>query len=331
MLSYFTSLSQTISPMLNWLQTHIDSSYPLHSRVHPLNHFPKGAQWFVKRDDELSFGISGSKYRKYASLIPYLKKQGYTKVHLVGSANSNHLVGILQLLNEHALTPIVYILKPHREELKGNYGFIKLLLGDCPLHFLSREEWPNREALIRKKLSPSCIYIPEGADMFPSLPGALSLPQDISSNSSFLNISFDHLFIDAGTGLSAIALLLGMASFKLRGMAHVIMMAEENAFEKKLFAYKGLLEKECSSVVMLPKYAVYPSSIAKSFGSINQAIFNEIKSLAKEEGILCDPIYSAKLFYSAKDIYRTHSLKGNLLCIHSGGALSLCGFQEQLL
>ncbi len=45
------------------------ADYQLQSRTHLLKNFKN---IYIKRDDELSFGISGSKIRKYASLIPNL-------------------------------------------------------------------------------------------------------------------------------------------------------------------------------------------------------------------------------------------------------------------
>lgn len=315
--------------LTQWMNAHIDATYPLHSRIHPLNHFPKEAKWFVKRDDELSFGISGSKYRKYASLIPYLKNHGYRTLHLVGSSHSNHLVGILQLLREEQITPVVYVLGAPDQPLQGNYGFIRLLLGKGLLHFLSKEQWLHREKIVQHNLSSSCCYIPEGADMFAALPGALSLPLNIQHNQYSLGITFDHLFIDAGTGLSAIALLLGMPLVGLSSTAHVVLMADSiELFEQKLFSYKEQLEQIFACILPLPKYHLYPSAVGKSFGSINTTLFKEIHSLASEEGLLCDPIYSAKLFYTAKAIQRDCSLTGNLLCIHSGGGLSLSGFPQ---
>lgn len=320
-------------PLLTpWLQDHVDSSYPLHSRVHPLKTFPQGAQWFVKREDELSFGISGSKYRKYASLIPYLKKQGYQTIHIVGSMHSNHLVSLLQLLNENALTPVVYVLGSPGQAREGNYGFMRLLLGRHALHFFSKEEWPSREKLIQNTLSTSCIYIPEGADFFPSLPGALTLPLNILHNQMTLSLSFDHIFIDAGTGLSAIALLLGMALLPLSATVHVVLMADTPAlFEAKLFSYQNQLEKTLSCTLVLPKYHLYPSAIAPSFGSTNKKVLDEACYLAEKEGLLCDLLYNAKLFYTAKMVQQTHALGGKILCIHSGGGLSLCGFPKLFL
>jgi len=49
-------------------------SFNLQSRIHRLHWFGRSDIW-VKRDDELSFGVSGTKLRKHASIIPVLSKK----------------------------------------------------------------------------------------------------------------------------------------------------------------------------------------------------------------------------------------------------------------
>ncbi|MEK7749647.1 MAG: hypothetical protein AAB277_01590, partial [Planctomycetota bacterium] len=50
-------------------------AFRLQSRIHRLRWFGRSDIW-VKRDDELSFGVSGTKLRKHASIIPSLKQKG---------------------------------------------------------------------------------------------------------------------------------------------------------------------------------------------------------------------------------------------------------------
>jgi 1-aminocyclopropane-1-carboxylate deaminase/D-cysteine desulfhydrase-like pyridoxal-dependent ACC family enzyme len=319
--------------IIYWMQNNSHLTYPRHSRVHPLNNFPpyKERRWFIKRDDELSFGISGSKYRKYASLIHYLIQEKINHVLLVGSAYSNHLVGLLQLLNESKIKATLYLSKTHDQILQGNRALIKLLIGNNLVHTLSKEQWINKDTLIPLHLDSASLYIPEGADMLPSLPGALSLAQDIARNQLENGCNFDHIFIDAGTGLSAIGLLLGMPFFNLKAHVHIVLMAgTAEKFHEKLLGYQDYLEGILQTSIHLPAFSLYNASIGKAFGSTPEVIFTEIDKLATEEGILTDPIYSAKLFYSAKDIANETLLEGNILCIHSGGGLTLSGFLDRL-
>ena len=71
----------------------------------------------------------------------------------------------------------------------------------------------------------------------------------------------------------------------------------------------------------------YPAT-AKSFGSTNKTIFEEIRRIAREDGILTDPVYSAKLFLTARQTILNKTLDGNILLIHSGGGLTLSGFMD---
>ena len=87
---------------------------------------------------------------------------------------------------------------------------------------------------------------------------------------------------------------------------------------------------ELNESILLKQFKLYRPTQAKAFGSVNAALFNYIKFLAKEEGFFTDPIYSAKLFWEAKNIVTAQALRGNVLIIHSGGALTLMGFQNQL-
>ena len=69
---------------------------------------------------------------------------------------------------------------------------------------------------------------------------------------------------------------------------------------------------------------------AASFGSVNRTVLNYIRTLAQLEGVITDPIYTAKLFMTAEDQIIKQDLKGNILVIHSGGGMGLMGFGEKL-
>ena len=75
-------------------------------------------------------------------------------------------------------------------------------------------------------------------------------------------------------------------------------------------------------------YVLYSPSNAASFGSVNATVMQEIINWARSSGILLDPIYSAKLFYEAKK--QIGKLSGNILLVHSGGQLGICGFYSEL-
>lgn len=308
--------------------------YTSHSRIHPLRSFSNsGAKCFVKRDDELSFSISGSKIRKYLSLIPHIKMQGVDQVVLVGGAFSNNVLGLTQLAIENGLKPILFLREAGSDQLQGNRLLIEMLVEKSQIHWISRRNWENVNAIagdfIREleKLGVKSFFVPEGACIEASLPGALTLPLDIVENEIENKIDFDHIFIEAGTGLQSIALILGMNRIGHHARIHVIMLAEDaKAFTSKLTLFSDYF----NDISMPENFSLYPSKIAASFGSVNRELIDKIITFARAEGVFLDPVYSAKLFITGHRLIEEQKLMGNILFIHSGGGLSLSGFQDRL-
>lgn len=294
----------------------------LSSRVHPLNCFPKqGVCCYVKRDDELSCGISGSKLRKYSSIIPFLIEHKIKHLIIIAGPQSNNLLAALQVAREHQLKVTAFLLQPKSNIIQGNFKLSLLFLDAEEIVWVKREQWAHVEHLADeylRLLAVPGLVLSEGASIKQALPGAMSLAYDIQKNEQQLSCSFQHIFVDAGTGFAAAALIKGLSAIGHQARVYVLLLADsEPLFSTKLKQWLGIEPNNYS--------CFYPKT-ARSFGSVNQTIKNEITRLAREEGILADPIYSAKLFHEARNYIVQHSLQGNVLIIHSGGALSLPAF-----
>ncbi|MFT4058406.1 MAG: pyridoxal-phosphate dependent enzyme [Legionella sp.] len=294
----------------------------LNSRVHLLNHFPnQEVRCYVKRDDELGCGICGSKLRKYSSLMPFLDEQGIQHLLIIGSPQSNNVLAALQLAREFNWKVTAFLIKPWNLELKGNFKLSRLFLDEHEIVWVAREDWDSVNDLAQKYLQtlpePGFI-LEEGASVPQAMKGAMSLAEDIIANERDLAIRFDHIFIDAGTGFSAAALLKGLEQLGHLAQVHVLLLVDDaKIFKAKLVSW---LDFEPQN------YECFYPTTAKAFGAVNQTIKNEIKRLAREEGVLADPIYSAKLFYESRRYIELVALKGNILLIHSGGTLTLPNF-----
>src|SRR5579883_147233 len=113
--------------------------YPTHSRVHPLREFPCV---FVKRDDELGFGISGSKFRKYRCLIPQLREK--KEVIVLGGPSSNHVLSLTQLLIENGIQPILYLKGPPPVHTGGNFHYLQMLVPSSSIQWIPKADWPPK-------------------------------------------------------------------------------------------------------------------------------------------------------------------------------------------
>jgi len=292
------------------------------------------ASCFVLRDDELGFGISGSKRRKYASLLPYIKNNLFEKIILIGSAFSNHIISFSQCLIENRYEPVLFLLKRYNIQIKGNHLLMKLLVSDGQVHWVSEQDWAHVEEIAQKWAQNQpykCLVVPEGACMVEALLGSLTLPLDILRYKT--QYSFDHVILEAGTGLTAIALILAFAWLSEKTIIHVLLLGSSpEAFLEKLEFFLRTFNETFQSFLTIeqirPYFQLHIPKTARSFGSVNSHVLNMVCYMAKNEGILADPIYSAKLFLEGSKIIS--DLQGKVLFVHGGGGLSLMGFQEAL-
>ena len=320
----------------NCLSATVQADYPFHSRIHPLRSFSfPSAKCYIKRDDELGFGISGSKVRKYRYLIPYLLENKIQEVALIGSAYSNHVLSFTQLLVEHGLQPTLFLRGDPQRPLQGNALLISLFVPPSSIHWISQSDWKRVESIAHsyanQQTHPTCV-LPEGGFFSAALPGALTLTADLLENEQQHQLQFDHLFIEAGTGFTASALILGLNWLKHPIHVHVILLAEDDeAFLMRLKSCHDMFIQWIKKDSPFPcNFTLHSPLFTKSFGKINSSLFNTILSLARKEGFLTDPIYSAKLFIESQHLITQRELKGNILIHHAGGALTLMGFHSQL-
>lgn len=289
------------------------------SRVHRLKTFDQpGVRAYVKRDDELSFGVSGSKLRKYASLLPYLKEQNTKEAVLISNSLSNHSLSLSQLLVENEIRPVLFLNGPPPERAIGNFLFTSLFVAPEDIHWVPKESRAlEARAYAEKK---GAFLIPMGACMKESVLGVHTLVDDILRNEAELGITFDHLFLDSGTGMTASTVILRFAELQKNTHIHVIQMAGT--------------KEEFSALVQHSQfplhYTLYQPREAPSFASTNRAVWDSLLHMARYEGILVDPIYNAKLFGEGRILLQEGKIQGNVLFVHSGGCLALAGFMEEL-
>lgn len=321
----------------------IDSSLSHSSRIHLIKgYFPlySNTPLYIKREDELSAGVVGSKLRKYLSLLPSLAAQDIVEVILIGSSHSNNVMGLAQLLIERGVGVTAFVKRPGNRELTGNHLFLTMLLPSSRIHYITSAQWPEVEQLatahaqVLEQSGRQTKVIPEGGDARDALPGILTIATDIARNERETGIRFDHIWTDSGTGISAIGLLLGL---QLSGMAdrcvHITLIAgSEEEFNARYQRHERWMEKLWGTALpdQRPEVSFIKPATAASFGSINKTILRETGSIARETGILMDPVYSVKHFYTVKCAMETSPPKGPQLLLFNGGALGLCGFQHSL-
>ncbi len=330
-------------PLLHLIGDRLDRDMNWKSRCHRLNGYlptSRAGPVFIKREDELNANSVGTKHRKYLSLLPTLEHNGYGRIILIGSAHSNNLAGLTQLLRSRGMDVSVLVKAPGNSQLMGNHLLLTMLLPADRMEYISHGQWPQVMQIAEQRVAElnnqgiSATVIAEGGYNQAVLPGILTLAADLHRNSRELGIDFMDIWTDSGTGVSAIGLLLGM---RLLGMTepriHVTLIAgSPDEFRERYEQFEQWL----TTLVQKPLPAgcpevrfIQPVSAA-SYGSINKTILRESWRIARETGLLMDPVYSVKHFYTVKCEMERRPPTGPQLILYNGGTLAMCGFQSAL-
>lgn len=313
--------------------------YP-HSRSHLLNLSFPDSQCFIKREDELGGVFNGSKIRKYYALIPFLVKNHIETVLIKGGAYSNAIAALVPLLIENRIKPVLFLRGEPDSIKEGNLFYLHLFKKACEIHWVDRTHWPRVDQDIlnhQQCLTEKTMILPEGASCSESFPGALTLAINVVQNQQELGISFDHIFVESGTGMTAIALILGLQYLKSPAIVHVLDLTRQGAlftdFLHHLYqGFTAFISNTSGDILDAPladNYRLYAPTLGSSFGVVNTKIVEKILNFAYSEGIILDPIYAAPLFLETCEYIQKNNLKGNFLFIHNGGTLALEGYKHK--
>ena len=256
--------------------------------------------------------VGSYKARKYLSLLPWLKDQGYRRVYVRGSSHSTNVAQLGLLLREHGVEP-VYRMEGRGGPPAGNVLLNELIYGRG---FKTADDEADFE-------------IPEGGSCPQALAGSLGLVGSLVERAIEAERWVEDIYVDSGTGFTAAALLLGLAYFQLPCRVLVVSMTGQNRgdIEALVESYRKQTQRLLSVALSLPEFEVHLPPAGPSFGSVPASSLAEVADFARREGILVDPIYSAKLSLFYRE---SRCLERSALLLVSGGARELLCFQGPL-
>jgi len=285
----------------------------LSPRTH-IDHISFGEECFyAKREDQILDGLGANKLRKASSLFPSLLA-GRAGVVLVGGAYSNQLLAYTRLLRQHAPRIDIRLVVRGEPELRpvGNLAQLRALLPPQAFHWQARSSWnqaPHAARQLAEQLG-SYAVIPEGSFMPQAVAGAATLAQDIQRNEAESGLHFGHIWLDAGTGLTAMATLLALPD---RHYHMIELAADPLPFAQRLAQVAHWMGQDVPAL----HYSLYRPGLAPRFGQVTQAVRDYAARFRAETGIQPDWVYTTKLLATALPLLNTQA--GTQLLVLSGG------------
>lgn len=311
-----------------------------------------GPALWMKRDDQTGLALGGNKTRKLEFLIGAALAAGADTVVTGGAAQSNHCRQTAAAAALCGLECHLALGGTAPAEAKGNLLIDRLF--DARIHWSGDarkgETIPNICAEL-EQAGHKPYVIPYGGSNPIGAAGFVQALHEINQQSPGLSEAFTHVIVASSSGGTQAGLMVGKAlyggDFEIVGIA----IDKELTANKKLTANKELTGGATfsDSVLDLANETARYLEVDRSFsdrdlilrsdyarggyGVVGDLEREAIATVARQEGVLLDPVYTGRAMGGLLDMIRTGELtKGNrVLFWHTGGAPALFAYPDALL
>ncbi len=297
-----------------------------------------GVELWVKRDDLTGLLESGNKVRKLEFLIGEALAQNADTLITCGTLQSNCCRTVAAVSARLGLRAIL-ALKGARPEVYDGNLLLDRMLG-AELHYCTEEEWAKiddvlagLEAGVRARGGRPYVIPESGATVVGAL-GYVSCAQEIFEQTRHGAPDFDSIVITAFSGGSQAGLLMGKQLTGLRAEIVSVAVAWQAAEVRQ---YVGSIVEQAARRygfrVALPReIRVIDGYQGEGRSRIEVDTLATVVDLARKEGVVLDPVYTAKAFRGLlAELRRDPRQFGKRVCfIHTGGIFSLFPFRASL-
>ena len=321
---------------------------PLCHRPTPIEPMPRlsaalgGPTLFIKRDDCTGLATGGNKTRKLEFLVGEAIRENADMLVTQGAVQSNHVRQTAAAAARHGMKCHVLLERrvPDRDadyEATGNVLLDDLFGATREFRGPGLDMNAEAEAVTAKLRDDGNrpYFIPGGGSNTVGALGYANCAQEIADQSREMGQSFDWLVMGTGSTGTQAGLVAGF-----HAIGHdlpVMGISVRQPRERQMTAVHGLtqrtLEKLGADGIELSKILVDDGYVGEGYGIPAQSTLEAIHLTARQEGILLDPVYSAKGMAGLIGLVRSGFFKptDNVLFLHTGGATALFAYQEQLM
>jgi len=307
-----------------------------------LSNFLKGPRIWIKRDDQTGLAFGGNKTRKLEFLVGAALAQGADTLVTGGAAQSNHC---RQTAAAAAMCGLECHLAlggaaPAAPQIANGNLLLNGLLG-AHIHWCGEqrkgEQIPQLVAQL-KAAGKSPYVVPYGGSSKVGALGYVDAVRELDTQLNAIGEKISHMVFASSSGGTHAGLILGKQIFGIESNIIGILIEKESAGEVPL---------EQTIVALANDVAVYLGVDARfsqndvqlnadylggGYGVVGDLEREAIALLASQEGILLDPVYTARAMAGLIDLIRRgeFSPDDNVLFWHTGGGPALFAYANAL-
>jgi len=311
----------------------------LNTPLHPLRRASErlGTEVWIKRDDLTGFGMSGNKVRKLEFLMAEASALGADTVITCGGVQSNHCRATAVACRQLGLEPVLLLRSadgPPAGPPDSNL-LLNTLLG-AAVHWTDMDGWRERDArmaAIAEELTARGrrpYIIPEGGSNAVGSLGYVRAGQELAAQALAEGVRFDTIIHATGSGGTLAGLALAGLDARVLG---VCVCDDADYFRRRVAAIAA--DAVPYGLTLPPagdRWDALEGYQGRGYALSRPEELRALAQLAREEGVLLDPVYTGKAWYALNDtLSRDPTAFGRrVLFWHTGGAFGLFGRGEAI-
>jgi D-cysteine desulfhydrase len=297
-----------------------------------------GVELWVKRDDLTGLLESGNKIRKLEFLLGEALAEGADTLITCGTLQSNCCRAVAAVAARLGLRAVLALKGSPPEELDGNLLLDRLL--GAEIRYCSDDEWQRLDEVLGdlaeqvRAAGAHPYVIPESGATVTGALGYLACGRELAQQVAHGAPPFDTIAITAFSGGSQAGLLMAQQLGGLRAHVVGIPVAWEaprvRAYVRGVF--DAARERYGLDVGAPGEIGLLDGYQGAGRAAVRDEELQTVVRVARLEGVVLDPVYTAKAFHGLTDaIRRDPRAFGRRVCfIHTGGVFSIFPFRREL-
>jgi D-cysteine desulfhydrase family pyridoxal phosphate-dependent enzyme len=287
---------------------------------------------WLKRDDCSGLALGGNKTRKLEFLLGTALADGATGMVTFGARQSNHArqtaaaCARLGMPCDLVLTEAVDRVTPEYRT-SGNH-LLDGLLG-ATVHVVADDAAAIELAARLAEEDPGRCFVDPGGSNPTGTMGYVAGGRELADQLEIRSLSPAQIVVAASTGGTAAGLALGLASAGVDAPVTAVAVYRDAGHTAAVV--DGLLAATAAPLGVDPaiaRWTVDGSALGDGYGIETEASHEAVTTLARTEGVLLDPVYTAKAFAALLASLPTLDPDADVVFVHTGGQPGLFAYAD---
>jgi len=305
---------------------------PLQYMARASERWGRGHKLWVKRDDLTGSLLSGNKVRKLEFIAAHAIDNGYDTLVTCGGLQSNHCRATAFVGAQLGLKVHLILRGEEPAELDGNY-LLDYLAGatvDCHNEKTYTRELDSLFEQVQADYAAKghrALAIPTGGSDGIGAWGYVAACEELAQDFTTANIERAHIVCASGSGGTQAGLTAGVALLDLPATVWGINICDdEQYFIDKVHSDIADWQKRYPGVSSFDFTArVLDGYVGEGYAIADKPVFDLIVQLARLEGLVLDPVYTAKAFQGMVAEIAKGTFDGveDIVFMHTGGTFGV--------